>query len=96
MAWYTENNDEETHGVGLKRPNAWRLYDMLGNVYEWCHDVWRDDYTEAGDSAESGADHVIRGGRWSNAARVVRAAYRGAYEPAVHVSVLGFRCLSSQ
>ena len=61
----TSNN--ETHEVGQKRPNAWGLYDMLGNVWEWCHDALRTyDRGEVVDPVgplEAGADRVLRGDR---------------------------------
>lgn len=99
IAWYGDNSSNETHAVGLKQPNAWGLYDMLGNVYEWCQDVWRDDYTDAAvdsaASAEAGADRVIRGGSWDVPALDARAAFRLAVVPALRGGVLGFRCSSS-
>ncbi len=100
IARYSENSDGETHDVGLKQPNAWGLYDMLGNVYEWCWDGWHD-YTgnaavDPAVPAEAGADRVIRGGCWGDPARVVRSAYRFAGWPADRVGDLGFRCSSSR
>ncbi|WP_256868485.1 formylglycine-generating enzyme family protein, partial [Candidatus Entotheonella palauensis] len=99
IAWYGDNSGDETHDVGLKRPNAWGLYDMLGNVYEWCHD---GDYDYTSDaavdpavSAEAGAYRVIRGGGWFFPAQYVRSAYRDACWPAGRVVFLGFRCSSS-
>ncbi|WP_256872959.1 formylglycine-generating enzyme family protein, partial [Candidatus Entotheonella palauensis] len=99
IAWYGDNSDGETHEVGQKRPNAWGLYDMLGNVYEWCRD---GDYNYTGDaavdpavSAEAGAYRVIRGGSWLNPARLVRSAYRFAFRSASRDGNLGFRCSSS-
>ena len=89
-----------THGVGLKRANPWGLYDMLGNVYEWCSDWWEDSYVE--DSAidpigpSEGAERVIRGGSWLDGARSVRAAYRVGYPPGGRDSVLGFRLSRGQ
>jgi len=100
IAWYVENSDSQTHDVGQKQPNAWGLYDMLGNVDEWCLDGWYDYLgTAAVDpiaSAEAGAPRVIRGGSWGHPARNVRSAYRYASVPANRVVVLGFRCSSSE
>ena len=73
-----------THPVGKKRANPWGLYDMLGNVWEWCEDVWVDDYREESRAAASdpaSAPRVIRGGSWVDDARHVRAAYRDRSEP---------------
>ena len=91
IAWYRENSQGETHSVGQLVPNDWGLYDTLGNVCEWCEDVWTDDYNTKKDAAAS-AHRVIRGGSWSDDARVVRTAYRYHYEPSYRDSYLGFRC----
>ncbi len=99
ISWYYNNSGNETHDVGLKRPNAWGLYDMLGNVDEWCYDDMRNYYSTAAvdpiGSAESGAERVFRGGSWFDSARFVRAAFRLAYEPGYRHGFLGFRCSSS-
>ena len=64
---------------------------MLGNVIEWCEDVWTDDYNTKKDAAAS-AHRVIRGGSWYDVARVVRTAYRNRLEPSYRSDALGFRC----
>jgi formylglycine-generating enzyme required for sulfatase activity len=98
IAWYAGNSGDHTHPVGQKHPNAWGLYDMLGNVWEWCHDGKRA-YT-AGTvqdpmGPEAGADRALRGGGWGSPAQLVRAAHRGAYQPGLADAVIGFRAASS-
>ena len=91
-----------THPVGLKAPNAWGLYDMLGNVWEWCADTWHDSYARLPPDrsawvARRGAAHrVIRGGSWDADARDVRAACRDPAHPATRAVSLGFRCARVQ
>ena len=95
IAWYDENSGNETHSVAGKEANSWGLYDMLGNVWEWCADVWVNDYTEKSRAAaaESASAHrVIRGGSWNDDARCVRTAYRNRYGPSDRNHDLGFRC----
>jgi formylglycine-generating enzyme required for sulfatase activity len=76
-----------TRPVGLKRPNGWGLYDMLGNVWEWCADEYKPN---AGGGAL--AERVVRGGSWSGDAWGVRAACRRRRGPGDRVGNLGFRC----
>ena len=74
-AWYDQNSGNQTHPVGEKRPNGWGLYDMHGNVWEWCQDWYDGGYyaisppiDPAGPNA--GSSRVIRGGDWNGDARV--------------------------
>ena len=96
IAWYDRNSDSRTHDVGEKLPNPWGLYDMLGNVWEWCQDTWSSSYAVAREDDEPSALRVIRGGSWGgSAARDVRAACRSAFPPGGRSRLLGFRCSSS-
>jgi formylglycine-generating enzyme required for sulfatase activity len=83
VAWYRENSGEKPHPVGEKRPNAYGLYDMHGNVWEWCEDVWHSDYKGApsdGDAWLRGGDssqRVQRGGCWADYETSCRSSNRG-------------------
>jgi formylglycine-generating enzyme required for sulfatase activity len=93
IAWYGRNTGVGTHPVGQKIPNDWGLYDMLGNVWEWCADRWRDPTeSDAPESGEASAGRVARGGSWSDVPRGVRAACRSYIEPTMRGLNLGFRC----
>ena len=96
-AWYDKNSGNESHDVGRKLPNGWGLYDMLGNVWEWCLDGTRDYSTDHITDPDGGrsAGRVIRGGSWAHPARSTRAAFRTWRQSDVRDSHLGFRCLSS-
>ncbi|HZG83995.1 formylglycine-generating enzyme family protein [Paenibacillus sp.] len=81
-AWFGENSGDETHPVGQKKPNAWGLFDMYGNVQEWCNDWYANPYPE-GDVSDpqgpgSGDSRVLRGGAWGDDFTMVRSAYRNA------------------
>ena len=81
IAWYCrEQRWRETHPVGQKLPNGWGLYDMLGNVWEWCRGRVSGAYRRRASTAAS-ADRVIRGGSWLDDARYVRAASRARVRP---------------
>ena len=93
FAWCFQNSGSTTHAIKGKTPNAWGLYDMSGNVYEWVWDKY-DDYSgdvidPAGPS--SGLDRVVRGGSWIDFGSYLRAANRVNYAPGFGFSVLGFR-----
>jgi formylglycine-generating enzyme required for sulfatase activity len=87
-----------TRKVCGKEPNGWGLYDMLGNVWEWCED-WYGEYTakRATDPVgpSKGTARVVRGGSWDSPARLLRSACRVGYDPGVRINDLGFRLLSS-
>ncbi|MBE6425771.1 MAG: formylglycine-generating enzyme family protein, partial [Planctomycetaceae bacterium] len=96
MGWYGSNSGRKTHPVGQKKPNAWGLYDMHGNVWEWCQDWYDEDYyTESPTSdpcnEDSGSDRVYRGGGWNDLAQDCRSASRGRFTPDVRYDGLGFR-----
>ena len=95
-----DHNKAGTREVALKRPNGWGLYDMLGNVWEWCRDGQRsyEDKEEVDPlgSLDEGAKRVVRGGSWLGNARRLRAAYRFALDPGDRDDILGFRCARVQ
>ncbi len=96
VGWYEGNSDGQTHPVGQKEPNSWGLYDMHGNVWEWCQD-WHDTaYYQKADNKDpqgspSGTHRVLRGGCWCDAPVACRAAFRNWSDPAEHDDVFGFR-----
>ncbi len=96
--WFWGNSGERTHPVGQKQPNAWGLYDMHGNVWEWCWDVWDSDWYNRDQASGSdprgpaaGSFRVFRGGCWSSLAGFCRSATRAGVIPAARYNNMGFR-----
>ena len=85
-AWYDDNSSGTTHPVGQKKPNSIGLYDMMGNVWEWCEDCFDEDFYKNSPSAdpkgvENDEYRSIRGGSWYYFARNSRLSYRNNYDP---------------
>ena len=101
VAWYDDNSLRESQPVGRKRPNALGLYDMSGNVWEWCQDHYHNDYKGAPSDGTAwedygdGAYRVLRGGSWYSAAVYSRVAYRAHIHPRYQSHDLGFRLARS-
>ncbi|MFI0901656.1 formylglycine-generating enzyme family protein [Streptomyces sp. NPDC020983] len=87
VAWYQGNSDGRIHSVGGKQPNALGLYDMLGNVWDWCWDVY--------DAEVYGAYRVLRGGGWADEHWSCRASVRRRSHPTFRIDDVGFRIVRS-
>ena len=87
IAWYLENSAGETHVVGKKDPNPWGLYDMLGNVWEWCWDIYDENIY--------GSYRIFRGGGWNDPARGCLASNRRRSHPTFQIDDLGFHLARS-
>jgi len=100
-AWYRDNSEGKTHPVGQNKPNAWGLYDMHGNVFEWVEDDWHDSYKGAPDDGEAWVDNprgeyrVFRGGGWGSYAHGCRSAIRAYLTPINSFFRVGFRLARS-
>jgi formylglycine-generating enzyme required for sulfatase activity len=102
MGWYSDNSELTTHPVGTKEANQFGLYDMHGNVYEWCEDVFDEDFYESeavaglDPVADSGSEsRVARGGGWRHDRMRCRSARRSDFRPSLRGGSLGFRPVRS-
>jgi formylglycine-generating enzyme required for sulfatase activity len=101
VAWYSSNSGRKTHPVGQKQPNGLGIYDMSGNVWEWCSDWYGEKYYGSSSKdnpqgASSGTYRVLRGGSWGDLPVYVRAASRSGDDPGYRNGGSGFRLVASQ
>ena len=95
VAWYSGNSQNATHPVGQKESNAFGLYDMHGNVWQWCQDWGEADYSKSPSENPQGSAHgagrLMRGGSWCCPAVICRSDFRGWYDPDNRRDSVGFR-----
>jgi formylglycine-generating enzyme len=101
--WFADNSGKKTHPIGRKKPNPWGLFDMHGNVAEWCQDFYAAEYYKASPERaprgpDEGNENVLRGGSWKSAGDALRSAYRigetpGFSDACLARDAIGFRCV---
>lgn len=99
VGWCNKNSDKETKPVGLKDPNELELFDLSGNVYEWCYDSYSISYYEEckkhgiveNPTGPKGIEYIIRGGSWYGPAQFCRVSYRDNYGSRICYGDIGFR-----
>jgi formylglycine-generating enzyme required for sulfatase activity len=101
VGWHVGNSGDRLHAVAEKEPNAFGLYDVHGNVWEWCEDDWHDSYESASRDGSAWIDEprsggrVVRGGSWAFHPGRARSAFRYGWPPVGRYDNLGFRLARS-